>query len=83
MSGPGDGPIDELGVYLLGGRVKDPARLEYYTVLNMYWATIACSGTAPRIADDGMTHLDVMMPFVSGLGAFFIGELTKVLTEKG
>jgi 5,10-methylenetetrahydromethanopterin reductase len=26
MSGPGDGPIDELGVYLLGGRVKDPAR---------------------------------------------------------
>ena len=65
------------------GLAVDPARLEYYTVLNMYWATVACSGTAPRIADDGMTHLDVMMPFVSGLGAFFIGELTKVLTEKG
>ena len=65
------------------GLSVDPARLEYYTVLNMYWATVACSATAPRIADDGMTHLDVMMPFVSGLGAFFIGELTKVLTEKG
>jgi len=65
------------------GLAVDPARLEYYTVLNMYWATVACSGTAPRIADDGMTHLDVMMPFVSGLGAFFIAELTKVLTGKG
>ncbi|MGQ0623447.1 MAG: phosphotransferase family protein [Sporichthyaceae bacterium] len=59
------------------GLSVDPVRLEYYTVLNLYWAAVACCSTAIRNMHEGMTHLDVMMPFVSGLGAMFLHELTK------
>ena len=63
------------------GLAVDPDRLKYYTVLNMYWAMVACSATATRVAHEQMTHLDVMMPFVTGLGMFFSHELNKILAE--
>jgi aminoglycoside phosphotransferase (APT) family kinase protein len=63
------------------GLTVDPDRLRYYTVLNMYWAMVACSATSTRIAQEQMTHLDVMMPFVTGLGMFFSHELNKILAE--
>jgi hypothetical protein len=42
---------------------------------------VACSATATRVAAEQMTHLDVMMPFVTGLGMFFANELNKILAE--
>jgi aminoglycoside phosphotransferase (APT) family kinase protein len=63
------------------GLTVDPVKLEYYTVLNMYWAFVACSATSTRVAQEQMTHLDVMMPFVTGLGMFFSNELNKILAE--
>jgi aminoglycoside phosphotransferase (APT) family kinase protein len=63
------------------GLTVDPVRLKYYTVLNMYWAMVACSASATRVAQEQMTHLDVMMPFVTGLGMFFANELNKILGE--
>jgi aminoglycoside phosphotransferase (APT) family kinase protein len=63
------------------GLSVDPVRLRYYTVLNMYWAMVACSATATRVAQEQMTHLDVMMPFVTGLGMFLANELNKILGE--
>jgi len=63
------------------GLTVDPVKLKYYTVLNMYWAFVACSATSTRVAQEQMTHLDVMMPFVTGLGMFFSNELNKILAE--
>ena len=94
---PGYGTLGEDGTYYCAGLVEkqefireyerhsglsvDPERLRYYTVLNMYWAVIACSGTAPRLAAERMTHLDTMMNLVPGLAMFFIGELNAILRE--
>jgi aminoglycoside phosphotransferase (APT) family kinase protein len=94
---PGYGTLGEDGTYYCAGLVEkqefireyerhsglsvDPERLRYYTVLNMYWAVIACSGTAPRLAAEHMTHLDTMMNLVPGLAMFFIGELNAILRE--
>lgn len=65
----------------LSGLSVDPERLHYYTVLNMYWAVVACCGTGPRLAAERMTHLDTMMNLVPGLGMGFIGELNAILRE--
>jgi aminoglycoside phosphotransferase (APT) family kinase protein len=65
----------------LSGLTVDPVRLRYYTVLNMYWAVVACCSTGPRLAAERMTHLDAMMNLVPGLGIFFIGELNAILRE--
>jgi aminoglycoside phosphotransferase (APT) family kinase protein len=65
----------------LSGLTVDPVRLRYYTVLNMYWAVVACCCTGPRLAAEHMTHLDTMMNLVPGLGMFFIGELNAILRE--
>lgn len=95
---PGYGTTDEDGTYYCAGLVEkeefirdyqrlsglsvDRERLRYYTVLNMYWAVIACCATGPRLAAERMTHLDAMMNFVPGLGMFFVGELNQILREE-
>ena len=63
----------------LSGLPVDPVRLEYYKVLNLYWAAVALTATGPRIAVENQTHLDVMMNFISGLGAFNLAELDRVV----
>ena len=94
---PGYGHVDDDGGYLCAGLATaetiiaeyerhsgltvDPERLRYYTVLNMYWAIIACIGTAPRLAGERMTHNGPMLNFVPGLAAFFINELNRILQE--
>jgi hypothetical protein len=94
---PGYGTLGEDGTYYCAGLVEkqefireyerlsglsvEPERLKYYTVLNMYWAAIACAGTGPRLAAEHMTHLDTMMNLVPGLGMFFIRELNAILRE--
>lgn len=64
----------------LSGLTVDPVRLHYYTVLNMYWLVVACSATGPRVAAERMTHLDVMMNFLSGLGAWGQDQLLQLVT---
>ncbi|MGH8997987.1 MAG: phosphotransferase family protein [Acidimicrobiia bacterium] len=94
---PGYGHFDDSGTYLCAGLIDgpgfiadyerlsglsvDPARLRYYSVLNMYFAVVACYATASRVAAQKETHLDVMMNFVTGLAAFFVAELNKILRE--
>jgi aminoglycoside phosphotransferase (APT) family kinase protein len=94
---PGWGHFTEDGRYLNSGLVEkdrfiadyerhsgldvDQERLEYYLVLNMYWAVVALVGTGVRNAEAKMTQLDVMYNFISGLGGFFIGELNRVLAK--
>ncbi len=65
----------------ISGLSVDPARLEYYTVLNMYWAVVALIATGPRNAAERMTHLDVMQNFLSGLGAYYLDQLNAVVTK--
>jgi aminoglycoside phosphotransferase (APT) family kinase protein len=61
------------------GLSVDPERLRYYTVLNQYWLMTACFATGVRIAEDRMTHLDVMMNFMSGLGASLAPGLNRLI----
>lgn len=63
------------------GLSVDPARLEYYTVLNMYWAVVALIATGPRNAAERMTHLDVMQNFLSGLGFYYLDQLNAIVTK--
>jgi aminoglycoside phosphotransferase (APT) family kinase protein len=94
---PGWGHLDDTGAYLNSGLVDtdvfiaeyervsgltvDRDRLDYYLVLNMYWAVVALIGTGVRNAEARMTQLDVMYNFISGLGGFFIGELNRILAK--
>lgn len=94
---PGWGHLDESGHYLNSGLVRtdtfvaeyerisglpvDPERLDYYRVLNLYWAVVALIGTGPCNADARTTQRDVMYNFISGLGGFFIGELNRILAK--
>ena len=67
----------------ISGLPVDPARLDYYLVLNMYWAVVALVATGPRNAAERMTHLDVMQNFLSGLGAYNIDLLNAVVGTEG
>ncbi|MGW0891164.1 phosphotransferase family protein [Saccharopolyspora sp. NPDC002578] len=94
---PGWGHPDDSGRYLNSGLVHtdtfiaeyerisglavDRDRLEYYLVLNLYWAVVSLIGTGPRNADARMTELDVMYNFIAGLGGYFVGELNRILAK--
>lgn len=64
------------------GLTVDPERLEYYMVLNMYWAVVALIATGPRNAAERMTHLDVMQNFLAGLGFANNDLLNRVVAGK-
>lgn len=63
----------------LSGLSVDPERLQYYTVLNMYWAAVALNATGPRNATEHLTHLDAMQTFLAGLGAFYLDQLIAIV----
>ncbi|MFE5699049.1 phosphotransferase family protein [Rhodococcus koreensis] len=63
----------------VSGLPVDLERLEYYTVVNMYWAAVALIGTGPRNAVERMTHLDAMQTFLGGLGAFYLDQLLTIV----
>ena len=69
------------GYERLSGLPVDRARLDYYLVLNMYWAVVALIATGPRNAAERMPHLDVMQNVLSGLGAANVDMLNDLLTE--
>lgn len=61
------------------GLSVDPERLDYYTVVNMYWAAVALIATGPRNSAERLTHLDAMQTFLAGLGAFYIDQLRSIV----
>lgn len=63
------------------GLTVDRDRLEYYTVLNMYWAAVALVATGPRNSAERLTHLDAMQTFLAGLGAFYLDQLLAIVGE--
>jgi aminoglycoside phosphotransferase (APT) family kinase protein len=64
------------------GLSVDPERLDYYMVLNMYWAVVALIATGPRNAAERMTHLDVMQNFLAGLGFYNNDLLNRVVAQE-
>ncbi|MCP5172259.1 MAG: phosphotransferase family protein [Pseudomonadales bacterium] len=67
----------------LSGRVIDPIRLHYYTVLNLYKLAILGSASNARAAADKQSHLDVMMNFSTGLGYSVLADLYQLLNSHG
>ncbi|MGV9710968.1 phosphotransferase family protein [Gordonia sp. NPDC003424] len=63
----------------LSGLSVDIDRLEYYTVLNMYWAAVALVATGPRNSAERLTHLDAMQTFLAGLGAFYMDQMLAIV----
>lgn len=63
------------------GLSVDPARLDYYKVLNLYWAVVATVACGARATAERMTHLDVLQNFVCGLGVAFMHELNDLVGE--
>ena len=63
------------------GLSVDPARIDYYVVLNLYWAAVCTIACGVRAAAEKMTHLDVLQNIVSGLGVAFIHEATTLIEE--
>ncbi|MGQ0631215.1 MAG: phosphotransferase family protein [Sporichthyaceae bacterium] len=63
------------------GLTVNLATLRWYSVLNLYWATVACYGSGVRAAQANMTHLQVMMGFVAGLAAECVHTTNEILQE--
>jgi aminoglycoside phosphotransferase (APT) family kinase protein len=64
------------------GLKVDPARIDYYVVLNLYWAAVCTIACGVRAAAERMTHLDVLQNIVSGLGVAFIHEATGLIEKR-
>ena len=47
----------------------------------MYWGVVACMATSSRVAAEKVTHVDVMMNLVTGLAAYWVAELNRILRE--
>lgn len=67
----------------MSGITVDPARLHYYTVLNLYKLAVLGSATNARAAADRQSHLDVMMNFSTGLGYGAMAGLYEMLKKEG
>ena len=63
------------------GLTVDPARIDYYVVLNLYWAAVCTIACGVRAAAERMTHLDVLQNIVSGLGVAFLHEAATLIEE--
>ena len=95
---PNAGSYDEHGEFLVAGLVSrseflelyreysglpvDPERLEYYEILNARHCTISSHGTAPRVAQGGKTHQDVLCIYLSSIGPSFLDDLRMRLARK-
>jgi aminoglycoside phosphotransferase (APT) family kinase protein len=64
------------------GLPVDPERIDYYVVLNLYWAVVATIACGVRASAERMTHLDVLQNFTSGLGVAFMHELNDLVGEE-
>ncbi|BCH23421.1 hypothetical protein MesoLjLc_31330 [Mesorhizobium sp. L-8-10] len=64
------------------GLSVDPARLEYYRILNCFQIIASVTATATRVARLGKSHQDVMLTRVKGMESITGLELVRLLKEK-
>lgn len=64
------------------GLSVDPARLEYYRILNCFQIIASVSATATRVARLGKSHQDVLLTRVKGMESVTGAELVRLLKEK-
>jgi aminoglycoside phosphotransferase (APT) family kinase protein len=63
------------------GLSVDPDRLRWYSVLNLYWLVAATRASGVRAATSGMSHLGVMLGFVSAIAADCTHHLYVLMQE--
>lgn len=64
------------------GLSVDPARLDFYRILNCFQIIASAAGTATRVARLGKSHQDVMLTRVKGMEPVTAVELHRLLKEK-
>lgn len=65
----------------LSGLSVDPERLRWYSVLNLYWLVSATRASGVRAAASGMSHLGVMLGFVSAIAADCTYHMHRFIQE--
>lgn len=60
----------------------DPARLEYYRILNAYQIVVGTLASAYRLARLGKTHQDVLLARLRALAPVFLRDLANLLEEQ-
>lgn len=66
----------------LSGLSVDPARLEFYRILNCFQIIASAAGTATRVARLGKSHQDIMLVRVKGMEPVTAVELHRLLKGK-
>ncbi|MCB1389027.1 MAG: phosphotransferase family protein [Rhodobacteraceae bacterium] len=66
----------------LSGLSVDPARLEFYRILNCFQIIASAGGTATRVARLGKSHQDIMLVRVKGMEPVTAVELHRLLKGK-
>jgi len=64
------------------GLSVDPARLEYYRILNCFQIIASVAATATRVASLGKSHQDVLLTRVKGMESITGRELVRLLKGK-
>lgn len=64
------------------GLSVDPARLEYYRILNCFQIIASVTATATRVAGLGKSHQDVLLTRVKGMESITGLELMRLLKDK-
>ncbi|HSV71928.1 MAG TPA: phosphotransferase family protein [Methylibium sp.] len=65
-----------------GGRAIDRRTLHWYKVYNAYMIAVLTLGTGFRIAHNGKTHQDILVAWLSGIGAMLMDDM-RTLIEQG
>ena len=93
----GYGCLDDRGRFLVCGLIErsefldrwqqhtglpvDPAKLDYYAVMNCWKSTIMVLGTAVRCAMGGKSHQDILLAWLAGFGPTCVYSLNALLRK--
>lgn len=77
-------PLDEFydRYSAASGLSVDPARLDYYRILNCFQIIASVTATATRVARLGKSHQDVLLTRVKGMEPVTAAELLRLLKGK-
>jgi|GEM_PF-200384 len=64
------------------GLSVDPARIDFYSILNCFQIVASVTATATRVASLGKSHQDIMLARVKGMEPVTAAELLKLLKDK-
>ncbi len=64
------------------GLAVDPARLDFYRILNCFQIIVSTRATAPRIVRLGKSHQDIVLSRVEGLTPIVAEEMRTLLLER-